>query len=722
MAVGEKAAPAAAAQSALRNFGIFAHIDAGKTSLTERILYLAGRVRNPGSVDAGTTATDYLEVERKRGITVKAACVRFGWRGLTMNLIDTPGHVDFGSEVERSLRVLDGAVVALCAVAGVQSRTETIVRHCIERRIPLIAYVNKMDRRGASFERALAEFRALDARAAAIALPVGEGPDFAGIIDLVALKAKMLSADSSRPSAWEAIPASLMEKALKARGELVEALANCDETVLADFVAGREPAETELRAALRRAVLSAALVPVLCGTAFSDETVASLLDAVADYLPAPEEAPCPPGINAEGREERRRGQSGEAFSGLVFKTEMDEAAGRLSWTRLWSGRLAPGDRLIEAGSNALLRVQKIFAIEADRLEEEKGAAAGEIVALALVRSGGKNRAVQSSQSLSRQPGSTGSSLSAPGSALLYEPIVFPEPVVSFALEPVSQADQAELEAAAALLVEDDPSLQLRKDGETGRTILAGMGELHLEVAVERLREERGIRIRTGAPQISCRERLLGSAETSINFERDLNGERVKASLSLSLGPARREGGAGSAAAGAAAAPGAPLRLGGGLDFETAAGLKLAPAFRDAIIRGIESSISAGPAGAWPVEACAARVLGLEAPASKQAELALEISASLAARACLEKAGTKVVEPWMRIELQVSEDRLGPALAVLTGRRGRVESIDDTGGDKLVTAAAPLRLIFGLAGELRSATEGRATYQARFLRFEPLAQA
>ncbi len=697
--------------AALRNFGIFAHIDAGKTSLTERILYLAGRVRNPGSVDTGTTATDYLEVERRRGITVKAACVRFGWHGLTMNLIDTPGHVDFGSEVERSLRVLDGAVVALCAVAGVQSRTETIVKHCEKLHIPLIAFINKMDRRGASFDRAFSEFKALEPRAVPLCFPLGEGPDFHGIIDLIKMKALADPAEI-----WSDIPADSAERARALRSMLFESLANYDESLLTDFVAGREPGEEELRTALRRAVVSGSLVPVLCGSAFSDGAVAGLLDAVARYLPSPPEAPCPSGLNTAGRMERRRGLVDEPFSGLVFKTEFDGNAGKLSWLRLWSGRLTLGDKIVEAGSNAALRVQRLFAIEADRLEEKREAKAGEIVALALVRSGSRSRGAQDG-SMVRQPGSTGSSLSAPGAALLYEPIIFPDPVVSFALEPVTQADQATLEEAAAALVEDDPSLQLRKDGETGRTILAGMGELHLEVAVERLREERGIHIRTGAPQISCRERLLGHAEAAINFERDLNGEKVRASLSLSLEPARRAGGtdAGNALESSAGLPST-------LDFAAAAGLRLPQSLRDAVVRGIESSISAGPSAAWPVEACSARLLAFEAPATKQAELALEIAASLAARQCLEKAGTRVVEPWMRIELQISGDKLGPALAVLTGRSGRVESIDDSGGDKLVIAAAPLRLIFGLAGELRSATEGKAAYQARFLRFEPLAQA
>jgi elongation factor G len=684
--------------SPLRNFGIFAHIDAGKTSLTERILLLSGRIRAAGSVDEGTTATDYLAVERERGITVKAACVRLAWRGLTMNLIDTPGHVDFGAEVERSLRVLDGAVVALCGVAGVQSRTETILGHCQRRGLPLVAFVNKMDRRGASFERVFAEFSALAPNAVALQIPWGEGPDFRGLVDLLSMRAWDFAAPSSEGLP---LPPEIAEAARSARDRLLELLAGTDEELLAAFVEGREPPLPELARALRAAVVSNRLVPVLCGSAFADASVARLLDAVADYLPAPEELPCPEGLDAEGKPGRRKPEPDAPFSALVFKTEADERSGRLSWLRIWSGRIGAGDRIVEAGSGSALRVQKIFAIEADRLEEIPGAGPGEIVAASLSPSGGKSggRSGEAARAARRQAGSTGSSLSSPGAPLLYEPIEFPEPVVSLALEPVTRADQESLSRAVALLIEDDPSLQVKEDRDTGRLILSGLGELHLEVAVERLRKERGVRLRTGAPQVSCREVLLAPAETSVDFERDLNGERVRARVALRLSPRRR---------------------GEGNSIEAAEGLKIQPLYKEAMRRGIEAAASVGPAGAWPVDDYEALILSFEPPPSREAELALEIAASMAARDCLDKAGTRVLEPWMRLELAVDEPHLGAAVSVLSGRSGRVESIDDSGAGKLIVAAAPLRLLFGLAGELRSASEGKASYQARFLRFEPLA--
>ena len=719
-----------------RNIGILAHIDAGKTSLTERLLYMAGRIREAGDIESGTTATDYLAVERERGITVKAAAARLEWRGTRVSLIDTPGHVDFGAEVERSLRALDGAVLLVCGVAGVQSRTETVYRALERRAASRLFFVNKMDRRGASFSRVLGELEELTGRRAlAVCLPWGEGEAFRGVVDLVGLRALDFKAEggsvgeageaavSASPSAepwlaapWTDIPPDGLPAARAAREELVAALAEGDEGLFADYASGRECSPESLRSALRAATVAGRAFPVLCGSAFEEGSASFLLEAVLDYLPSPEEAGCPAG---EGGETRLPSPV-EAFSALVFKTQADPHFGRLSWARVWSGRLAPGDRVLDAGSGARLRVQKLFAIQAASLEEVEGAAAGDIVAVAFgsagkdapgrgsVRRKAAGQGAASAQggsaargeggSAARLPGSTGSSLSDPDRPILYEPISFEEPVVTLALEPRSRADEGALKAALEALLEEDPSLRLREDRETGRVTLAGMGELHLEVALERLREERGVAVRAGRPEVAYKECLAGPGEARADFDKDYNGEVLKASVALALEPAAR---------------------GAGLAFAPAPGLKAQAPLLAAARRGLEAALSAGPAAGYPVVDLSARILELSAPQGRQSELAAEIAASLAARDCLRAAGTLVLEPWMRLEIVLPEELLGEAAAVVSGRSGRIESVGDGPGGKLVEASAPLRLLFGLAGELRSATAGRAGLQSRFQRYAPV---
>lgn len=690
------------ASNQIRNMGIFAHIDAGKTSLTERILFLSGRRRVAGSVDEGTTATDFLGVERERGITVKAACVRIDWKGSSINLIDTPGHVDFGAEVERSMRVLDGAVLVLCGVAGVQARTEGILKAVTRRNLPRIAFVNKMDRKGASFERAVSELAELDRGAVPVQLPYGEGPDFKGILDLVSMTytgfpgsdPEDVAADGQRGS----VPGFLVE-GRAARGRIVEALAEGDEDMMEAFAEGREPGAEELGTALRRACVSGRITPILCGSALVDTSVAFLLDAVRDLLPCPEEAGCPEGNDPATGEPRRRDCDPAApFSSFVFKTQADEHFGRLSWLRIWSGSLAPGDRLVEAGTGAALRVQRLFAIQADALEDKGSAKAGDIVAVALSASGKSAAAGREGRGGQRPlPGSTGSSLCAPGAAILYEALDFSEPVVSLALEPYSRADGESLSRALSLLLEEDPSLKAKEDGDTGRIVLSGMGELHLDVTVERLRKELGVRIRAGQPQVSYREALSGPASAQCDFDRDMNGERVRAQLSLRIAPRAR---------------------GSGKLFSAAPGFKIPAAHMAAFQRGVEASLSVGPAGGWPVDDVEAVFLSFSPPASRQVELVLEIAASIAAHEALVKAGGIVLEPWMRVEVEAPEDCLGAAVSAIMGRGGRVEAVEDSGGTKFVSAAAPLRLLFGFETELRSSSAGRTSHQARFLRYEP----
>ncbi len=681
------------ASLSIRDIGILAHIDAGKTSLTERLLFVSGRIREAGDIDEGTTTTDYLEVERARGITIKAAAANLEWGRVRINIIDTPGHVDFSSEVGRSLRALDGAIVLVCAVAGVQSRTQALYRACARRGVARLAFVNKMDRRGASFERALGDFvRLLDPGAVAIQLPWGEGEAFRGVVDLVEMKAYDFSGPSEtaapRPEP-SPMPPELAERASAARVALAELLAELDPGIMEDFVAGRETPPERLKAGLRAAVLSGRATPVLCGSAFCDGAAVLLLDAVADYLPAPSEAARPEGKDPATGEGVALGPGGP-FSGLVFKTSGDPNFGRLSWLRVRSGRAAVGDRVLDVGAGKLVRITRIFEIQADRLESVPNASDGAIVALAL---GGQG------------VGATGATLCDPRRPLLYEPIGFEEPVVSLALEPRTREDGARLRAGAAALADEDPSIRLREDSQTGRIELSGMGELHLEVATERLERDYGARFRTGKPRVAYRELLAGTAAASEAFDRDLGGERARATVSLSLWS------------------GAELK---GFSFAASPALRAASSVVEAARRGAEAALSVGPSAGFPLESARVVLEGLALPGGspsspgKAAERAVEIAASLAAGKALREAGTVIVEPVMRLELTVGEEFLGLAAAAISGRGGRIESIDAAPeGRSLLSGAAPLRRLFGFAGELRSVTEGRAEYSARFLRFEPV---
>jgi elongation factor G len=712
----------------LRDIGILAHIDAGKTSLTERILFVSGRIRSPGDIDEGTTVTDYLEVERERGITVKAAAAHFEWvRKLSgtasvfhINLIDTPGHVDFSSEVGRSLHALDGAVVLVCAVAGVQSRTEALYRACARRGVSRLAFVNKMDRRGASFERALADIvHGLDPGALAVQLPWGEGEGFRGVVDLVDMVAYDFSASSVPPGAAGAVSSSVPERPLalaipvelaaaaaRARSFLVEALAGGaggaegDQALLEDFVAGRPSPPPRVRAALRAATLAGRATPVLCGSAFSDSSAALLLDAVADYLPSPSEGVRPAGTELSAGTSIVLGPD-DLFSALVFKTGGDRHFGRLSWIRVRSGRVVAGDKVLDVGAGKLLRITRIFGIQADRLEAVEGAEDGDIVALALSGSGGGQGAA----------GATGATLCDPRRPILYEPITFGEPVMSVALEPRTREDGERLRCGAAALVDEDPSIRLREDPQTGRIELSGMGELHLEVAVERLARDYGAGVRVGKPRVAYRELIETSAEAGEDFDRDLGGERARASVALRVGP-----GVGT--------PGVVGPGGKSFSFAQDASIRVAPSLLEAARRGAEAALSVGPSAGFPLEG--ARVVleklvlpgGSTSSPGKAAEHAVEIAASLAAGKALRAAGTEVVEPVMRLEITVPEAFLGAAAAAVSRRGGRIESIDSSpGGGSALSGAAPLRCLFGFAGELRSATEGRAEYAARFSRFE-----
>ncbi|MFZ2636067.1 MAG: GTP-binding protein [Rectinemataceae bacterium] len=687
-----------------RNIGILAHVDAGKTSLTERVLHVAGVRRDAGDVDSGDTVTDYLSVERSRGITVKAAAVRFDWGGFRFHLIDTPGHVDFGTEVDRAIRVLDGAVIAICAVSGVQARTEVVVKASAGRNLPRICFVNKMDRRGADFDRVVDELRSsLEPGAIAVQMPWFEGGVWRGVVDLLRMQAfpslspvpgvLSVSAGADVP-----VPEALKAEAALRRSRIVEALAEFDPQIMDDFVSGREILPESLIAALGDATRSCAIVPVLCGTAFSDDSVLRLLKAVADFLPSAQEAGCPEGIDPRnGDRIRREARPDALFSAFVFKTLGDPEGGLFSWTRIWSGKIEAGDRILDARSLRMVKVRRLFGIHAERMEPVDRAQAGDIVALSLRDVRPKAAHGAAAGEGGPDPAAAGASLCDPSAPLLYEAFVVPETVVSLVLEPAASGELAALREALRSLAAGDAALKVSEEGDTGRFEISGLGELHLEVAVERLSREYGVKVRTGKPRVTCKETPARSAAGDEDFDRDFGGERVRARVAVRLSP-----------------------IPGGIELGFAEGLKPPASFAAAARRGAAGALSVGPSEGWPVDGAAVLFTELVPPSGsggRNAETAVEAAAAIAVRKALLDSGSKVLEPVMRLDVETPESCFGAVLAELNTRGARIESVDDTPEGKAIVAMAPLRLLFGFAGALRSASSGKAGFQARFGRYE-----
>lgn len=674
----------------IRNIGVLAHVDAGKTSITERILYLAGLRREAGTVDEGTTATDYLSVERRHGITVKSAAVRFEWNGCTVHLIDTPGHVDFGNEVDRALRILDGAVIALCSVSGVQARTEVIARACAERSLPRLYFINKMDRSGADFFGIVEELRAgLELNAVALQYPLYEGQKWVGMVDLLQMKA--LRFDSAESPSGDLLPlsslsAEVQSKAGSARALLVEKIAEVNEEILALYASDQEIPAGKLGLALGQATKAGKLVPVLCGSAFVDASVKLLLDAVTALLPSPAEAGIPEGIDLRTNMAVNLLPSRDApLAAFVFKTLSDEAGDVFAWTRIWSGTMKAGKKIFDARSEKDVMVRKIFGIHADSLVEMKEAGAGEVVAL-------------------KMPGvEPGASLCERSHPVVFEALAILEPVVSQVVEPATLQELTGVRHALEVLAVEDSSLRVREERETGRFEVAGQGELHLDIVAERLWRDFGLRVRVGNPRVNCRERLKRGAKVREDFDHDFGGERVRVSIEILA---------------------EPLPENSESEIATADGLRIAPQFLAAARRGIESAIGVGPGRGWPMEAIKATVLGLLPPGSgsgKNGETAVEAAAALAVRKALLQAGSDILEPVMYVDIECPEEFFGSMLNAVSSRGGRIESVEDRSGIKNILARAPMRNLFGFAGEIRAMSRGRAQFQARFGCYEPLRQ-
>jgi elongation factor G len=670
--------------SRLRNFGIVAHIDAGKTTVSERILFDTGKEHRMGEVDEGTAAMDWMKEEQERGITITAAATMIAWRGHRLNLIDTPGHVDFTAEVERSLRVLDGAVVVFCGVAGVEAQSETVWRQADRYRIPRLAFVNKLDRAGSDFDRVVGEVRSrLGAPALPVQIPIAEGGGYAGVVDLVSME--VVRAPSEDPEAVEVhapLPPNLRERAVEARARLLEAVAERDEALLEKFVRGGEIAAEDLRAALRRQTLAASVVPVLCGSAVRNRGVRALLDAVVDYLPSPLDRGAVEGEEPEGgRKVGRKPDPGEPLCALAFKIFVEEH-GELTYVRIYSGRLKTGVGLVNSRTGKTERAGRILRMHAnDRVQVEE-ALAGDIVALV----GLKQTA-------------TGDTLFERGHGIALEAARFPDPVLTMAIEPKASADRARLIEALRRLEREDPTFRVGGDEETGQLRISGMGELHLEVLRHRLQREFHLEANVGRTRVAYKETLARAAPGEGRFVRKVGEKGVYGHVRLRLEPARE-------AAGIEVA----MEAGPG---------DLPPAFRPAIERAIRDAGTSGPTYGYPVVQVRAVVTGGSRHETDSNETAYAAAADLAFREALGSGGEVLLEPIMRFEIQSPAEFAGGILADLQARRGEVEEVVAEGTVKWLRGRVPLASMFGYSTALRSLSQGRASCTLEPFRYAPV---
>ncbi|WP_405486592.1 elongation factor G [Nocardia sp. NBC_00511] len=661
--------------AAVRNLGILAHVDAGKTTVTERMLFLTGMTHKRGEVHDGTTVTDFDAQERDRGITIFAAAVSCRWREHRLTVIDTPGHVDFSAEVERSLRVLDGAVAVFDAVAGVEPQSESVWRRADRHGVPRIAFVNKMDRAGADLDAAVESIRQrLHPVPLLLQLPIRTGDVFTGVVDLVALRA--LRWDAATGVVDEPVPADLADAALARRRALEEAVAERDSAALEEFVEQSALTAETLAAGLRRLTITGAVVPVLCGAAYRDIGVEPLLDAVVAYLPSPLDRPPVTGISGAGTESARTVEPGQPLAALAFKVQATPT-GRLTFVRVYSGVLAKGDTVLDAGTRQRERVARILRVQADRHEEVAVATAGDIVALV----GPKSARV-------------GATLCAPDEPVLLEPPAATEPVVSVAVEARSNADTEKLAVALARLAEEDPSLVVRTDAETGQTLLAGLGELHLEVVVEKLRRDRGLEVSVGRPQVAYRETVVrGVRGFTYRHVKQDGGSGQWAHIILDVQPLS-ESDAGAT----------------GFEFvSTVVGGRVPAEFVRAVEAGCRDALAAGPLGGHPVTGLRVTLTDGATHSKDSSDLAFRTAGRLGLREALRASTMAVLEPLAELTATAPEQYVGAVLGDLAARRGRVTGSVSRPGVAVLTATVPLAELFGYATRLRSRTQGRGTF-------------
>ena len=670
----------------VRNIGFIAHIDAGKTTVTERVLFYTGRTYKIGEVHEGTATMDWMDQERERGITITAAATTAHWRDTRINIIDTPGHVDFTAEVERSLRVLDGGVVVFDAVAGVQPQSETVWRQAERYHVPRMVFVNKMDRVGADFFRTLDSIRdRLKARLAVTQIPIGAEDAFRGVVDVIDRQAMIFPGDGSPPLAAE-MPAELTEQVEAVREELVERIAETDEDLTMKFLGGEEIGSDELKRALRASTIANRLVPVFMGTALKNKGIQLLLDAVIDYLPSPEDVPAVTGTNPHNEApEAREPRTDEPFAALAFKVVTDPFVGRLVWLRVYSGAMEAGGAVLNSAKGRKDRLGRLVQMHANHREEADKAVTGDIVAAV----GLKNTF-------------TGDTLCDASRPIVLETIRFPEPVISVAIEPKSRAEQDKLTESIRKLGEEDPTFQVRQDNDTGQTVISGMGELHLEVLVERMRREHNVDANVGKPQVAYREAITSSARAEGRFIRQTGGRGQFGHVVIEIEPNGR---------------------GKGFAFENKiVGGAVPREYIRPTEQGIKQALETGVIAGYPVLDVKVTLFDGSFHPVDSSEMAFKIAGSMAVKEAVRKASPVLLEPIMSVEVVTPGDFLGDILGDLNSRRGRVQNIEGVGDTQAVKASAPLSETFGYATAIRSLTQGRATHTLQFDSYQEIPKA
>ena len=667
-----------------RNIGVMAHIDAGKTTTTERMLFYSGYLHKIGEVDDGTAVMDWMEQEKERGITITSASIPCYWKEHLINIIDTPGHVDFTAEVQRSLRVLDGAVAVFCAVGGVEPQTETVWHQADEYNVPRIAYVNKMDRLGADFDRVIEMMKEkLGAKPVPIFIPIGSEDTFKGIIDLIELKAMTFDSENFGINfEYQEIPELYKEKASLAQQAMIESLVELDESLMEKYLEGVEISKDELKKLIRKGVISNSIIPVLCGSSLKNIGVQPLLDAVIQYLPSPSDISEYKGYDPENLNNTvtKKAIDEESFSSIAFKTMTDPFVGKLTYIRIYSGILKVGDAILNVSENKKEKVLKIMKMESNKRLELKEAYSGDIVAIPSLKF--------------TKTGDTLTSLEAP---VLYEKISFSEPVINQAIEAKTLADQDKLIEVLGKLVEEDPTLKFKYDDESGQLLLSGVGELHLEIIVDRLNREFKIPVRVGKPQVTYRETIASIGKQEGNFENVIAGKNQFGNITISI---------------------SPLSIGEGIVVEN----KIDEKVLNGIIAkscedGVRDALNLGPQG-YPMEDVKITLLSTTAPKEKMTDIGMKIATTLAVKELSRTIGTILLEPIFKVEITSPNEYLGEVIADINSRKGRVDNVEQRGQLQIIHAKAPLSEMFGYVTKLRSVSQGIASYSMIFSHYEP----
>nr|WP_268233540.1 elongation factor G [Tissierella pigra] len=665
-----------------RNIGIMAHIDAGKTTTTERILFYTGKIHKVGETHEGGAQMDWMEQEQERGITITSAATTCMWREHRINVIDTPGHVDFTVEVERSLRILDGAVSVFCAKGGVEPQSETVWRQADKYQVPRLAFVNKMDILGADFYRAVDMIRErLKANPVPIQLPIGKEDDFLGVVDLVNMNARVYLDDLGEKLEIREIPSDMVDLANEYREKMLENIAEHDEELMMKYLDGEELTVEEIMRGIRKATISVGMTPVLCGSSYKNRGVQPLLDAVIDYLPSPVDIPAVKGMNLDTEEEEERlASDNEPFSALAFKIVSDPFVGKLAYFRVYSGSLKSGSYVKNTSKGKKERIGRILLMHANKREEVDEVFAGDIAA-----------------AVGLKDTSTGDTLSSDENPIVLETMEFPEPVIHVAIEPKTKASQDKMAAALAKLAEEDPTFKTYTDEETGQTIIAGMGELHLEIIVDRLLREFKVEANVGSPQVAYKESIQASAEADSKYVRQSGGRGQYGHVKLRV---------------------EPQEPGKGYEFVNAVvGGAIPKEYMNAIDNGIQEALESGVIGGYPVLDIKVTVYDGSYHEVDSSEMAFKIAGSMGVRDAISKAKPTLLEPMMKVEVTVPEEYMGDVIGDINSRRGRIEGMEPTNGVQIIRSFVPLSEMFGYATDLRSNTQGRGLYSMQFDHYE-----